>query len=384
MVTVVCDTWDGMIHILTTSVTTAIAELIPGATIPRDTEYLPRDVWQYLMMARLSTEAAYDGAAPPTGRKGFPAMPLDPQVEAMRDQRKRDNVPPLYAMSLADARAADLAAIQESGGEPEPVREVADLTMAGPGGDLPLRLYRPASQRPLPALLYFFGGGWVLGTIDTADGVSRSLANSTGALVIVVGYRLAPEHPFPAAIDDCYAALRWVAGHAGEIGADPARLAVGGDSAGGNLAAGVTLLARSDGPPLAGQLLVYPNTDQLADDESMRAADDPFLFNRHSVAWYRRHYLADAGDAANPLASPLRAESLAGLPPALIITAEYDPLRDQGEAYARRLSDAGVQVELTRYPGMAHGFFTMAGTVDASRAAIAQAAAHVRAWFARS
>jgi acetyl esterase len=194
----------------------------------------------------------------------------------------------------------------------------------------------------------------------------------------------APEHPFPAAIEDCYTALRWVAGHAGEIGADPARLAVGGDSAGGNLAAGVTLLARSDGPALAGQLLVYPNTDQLADDESMRAADDPFLFNRHSAAWYRQHYLADAGDAANPLASPLRAETLAGLPPALIITAEYDPLRDQGEAYARRLSDAGVQVDVSRYPGMAHGFFTMAGTVDASRAAIAQAAAHMQAWFAHS
>jgi acetyl esterase len=310
-------------------------------------------------------------------------VPLDPQIQAMRDQRERNQVPPLYTRSLADARAEDLAAIRDSGGEPEPVYEVADLTIAGPGGDLPLRLYRPAGERPLPALLYFFGGGWVLGTIDTADGVSRSLANSSGALVIVVGYRLAPEHPFPAAIDDCYAALRWVAGHAGEIGADPSRLAVGGDSAGGNLAAGVTLLARSDGPALAGQLLVYPNTDQLADDESMRAAEDPFLFNRHSVAWYRRHYLADPADAANPLTSPLRAESLAGLPPALVITAEYDPLRDQGEAYARRLSEAGVQVELSRYPGMAHGFFTMAGTVDASRAAIAQAAAHLQAWFAR-
>jgi acetyl esterase len=308
-------------------------------------------------------------------------VPLDPQLQAMRDQRERDNVPPLYTMSLTEARAADLASIRDSGGAPEPVYEVADLKITGPGGELPLRLYRPASERPLPALLYFFGGGWVLGTIDTADGVSRSLANSTGALVAVVGYRLAPEHPFPAAVDDCYAAVRWVAEHSGEIGADPARLAVGGDSAGGNLAAGVALRARADGPALAGQLLVYPNTDQLADDESMRAADDPFLFNRHSVAWYRQHYLASPGDAASPLASPLRAESLAGLPPALVITAEYDPLRDQGEAYARRLADDGVQVELSRFPGMAHGFFTMAGTVDASRAAIAQAASELRAWF---
>ena len=308
-------------------------------------------------------------------------MPLDPQLQAIRDQSERDNVPPLYTMSLADARAADLASIQASGGEPEPVYEVADLKIPGPGGELPLRLYRPARERPRPALLYFFGGGWVLGTIDTADGVCRSLANSSGALVVVAGYRLAPEHRFPAAIDDCYAAVRWVAEHADEIGADPARLAVGGDSAGGNLAAGVALRARADGQALAGQLLVYPNTDQLADDPSMRAADDPFLFNRHSVAWYRQHYLTDPGDAASPLASPLRAESLAGLPPALVITAEYDPLRDQGEAYARRLAEEGVQVELSRYPGMAHGFFTMAGTVDASRAAIAQAASTLRAWF---
>jgi acetyl esterase len=308
-------------------------------------------------------------------------VPLDPQLQAMRDQRERDHVPPLYDMSLTEARAADLASIRAGGGDPEPVHEVTNLTITGPGGELPLRLYRPASERPLPVLLYFFGGGWVLGTIDTADGISRSLANASGALVAVVGYRLAPEHPFPAAIDDCYAAVRWVAEHSGEIGADPARIAVGGDSAGGNLAAGIALRARADGPALVGQLLVYPNTDQLADDQSMRAADDPFLFNRHSVAWYRRHYLTGPGDAANPLASPLRAESLAGLPPALVITAEYDPLRDQGEAYARRLAGEGVQAELSRYPGMTHGFFTMAGTVDASRAAIAQAGSRLRAWF---
>jgi acetyl esterase len=308
-------------------------------------------------------------------------VPLDPQLQAMRDQRERDDVPPLYTMTLADARAADLAEIRAGGGEPEPVHEVADITIPGPGGDLPVRLYRPAGRRPLPALLYFFGGGWVLGTIDTADGVSRSLANSSGALVIVAGYRLAPEHPFPAAVDDCYATLRWVAGHADEIGADPARLAVGGDSAGGNLAAAAALLARDDGIALAGQLLIYPNTDQLADDESMRAADDPFLFNRHSVNWYRQHYLTGPGDAENPLASPLRAKTLTGLAPALVITAGNDPLRDQGEAYARRLADEGVDVEACCYPGMAHGFFTMTGTVAASRAAVAQAASRLRTWF---
>jgi len=309
-------------------------------------------------------------------------VPLDPQLQALRDQRERDGVAPLYTMTLAQARAADLASIQAGGGAPEPVAEVRDLTVPGPGGDLPLRLYLPALGGPLPVLFYFFGGGWVLGTIDTADGVARSLANRSGALVAVPGYRLAPEHPFPAAIDDCYAAVRWVAAHAAEIGADPSRLLVGGDSAGGNLAAAVALRARDDGgPAFAGQLLVYPNTDQLADDQSMREADDPQLFNRHSVAWYRQHYLSDPGDAASPLASPLRAQTLAGLAPALVITAEYDPLRDQGEAYARRLAAEGVPVTLSRYPGMAHGFFTMAGTVSASRDAIAQAAAQVRTWL---
>jgi acetyl esterase len=307
-------------------------------------------------------------------------LPLDPQLQATRDQRERDNVAPLYTMTLADARAADLASIRAGGGDPEPVHQVTDLIIPGPEGDLPLRVYRPSGERPLPALLYFFGGGWVLGTIDTADGVSRSLANASGALVVVVGYRLAPEHPFPAAVEDCYTTLRWVAEHAGEIGADPARLAVGGDSAGGNLAAGVALRARSDGLALVGQLLVYPNTDQLADDESMRTSDDRYLFNHHSVAWYRQHYLANPDDAANPLASPLLAKTLAGLPPALVITAEYDPLRDQGEA--RRLADEGVQVELSRYPGMAHGFFTMAGTVGASRSALAQAGSALAKWFA--
>ena len=256
------------------------------------------------------------------------------------------------------------------------------LRIPGPGGDLPLRLYRPASQRPLPALLYFFGGGWVLGSIDTADGVGRALANASGALVVVPGYRLAPEHPFPAAVDDCYAALRWVAGHAAEIGADPARLAVGGDSAGGNLAAAVTLLARADGLALAGQLLVYPNTDQLADDEPDARRGRPVPV-QPPLSRLVPAALPARIPATRPARWPRRCapRALAGLPPALVITAEYDPLRDQGEAYARRLADDGVPVDLSRYPGMAHGFFTMTGTLAASRAAIAQAASRLRAWF---
>ena len=309
-------------------------------------------------------------------------MPLDPQIQALREQRARSGAAPLYTLTVAQARAADLAAIRADGGSPRPVHAVTDHRLPGPAGDLPVRVYRPSDERPLPVLLYFFGGGWTLGSIDTADLLCRTLADEVGCLVVTVGYRLAPEHPFPAAVHDCHAALRWIASHAGELGADPSRLAVGGDSAGGNLAAAVTLLARADGViDLVGQLLVYPNTDQSADDASMRDNADPWLFNHHSVAWYTGHYLASPGDAADPLASPLRAADLSRLPPALVITAEYDPLRDQGEAYARRLAEAGVPVELSRYPGMAHGFFAMAGTVDAARTANLQAARHLRERF---
>lgn len=309
-------------------------------------------------------------------------MNLDPQIQAMREQRRRDGAPQLYTLSLAEARAADLASIRAGGGDPEPVHEVRDTSVPGPAGDIPVRVYRPSTGGPLPLLVYFFGGGWTLGSIDTSDGICRSLANSAGCLVVTAGYRLAPEHRFPAAVDDCYAATAWIASHATDFGADPARIAVGGDSAGGNLAAAVALLARDrGGPRLAGQLLVYPNTDYLSDTESMRDNGDPWLFNHHSVAWYWQHYLGTPDDGRNPLASPLRADDLGGLPPALVVTAEYDPLRDQGEEYGHRLADAGVPAVVSRYPGTVHGFFAMAGTVDAGRAAIAEAAGALRGWF---
>jgi acetyl esterase len=310
-------------------------------------------------------------------------MPLDPQVEAMRARRAEAGVAPLYTLSLAQARAADLASIVDAAGDPEPVAEVVDRQFPGPGGDLPIRVYRPGRAGPTPALLYFFGGGWTLGTIDTADAICRSLTNTVGCTTISVGYRLAPEHRFPAAVEDCYAAACWVAGHAAELDIDPGRLAVGGDSAGGNLAAAVTLLARDGGgPALAHQLLVYPNTDYLSDTASLRENTDPLLFNRTSVDWYWGHYLRTAADGAHPLASPLRATDLSGLPPATVLTAEYDPLRDQGEQYAAALRAAGVPVELTRYAGMVHGFFAMSGVLDTATRAIAQAAARLRAAFA--
>ncbi|WBB80902.1 alpha/beta hydrolase [Micromonospora sp. WMMD882] len=306
-------------------------------------------------------------------------MPLDPQVVAYRARRAAAGTPQLYQQTLAEARAADLAAIRAGGGDAEPVHEVRDTHVPGPDGDLPIRIHRPAGAGPLPTLVYFFGGGWTLGSVDTADGICRRLANAVPCQVITVGYRLAPEHRFPAAVLDCHAATTWIAAHAAELGVDPRRLAVGGDSAGGNLAAAVTLLARRDGAPeLAGQLLVYPNTVHRGETESMRAADDPYLFNRTSVEWYWGHYLADPADGRNPLASPLLADDLGGLPPALVITAEYDPLRDEGERYAERLRDAGVPTELSRYPGMVHGFFAMSGVLDGGRRAVDQAAGWLR------
>ncbi|HVV18798.1 MAG TPA: alpha/beta hydrolase [Pseudonocardiaceae bacterium] len=299
-------------------------------------------------------------------------MPLDPQVLAMRDRAAGSR--PLYELTVEQARAEDLRAIRAAGGTPEPVASVVDDHVPGPAGDLPVRIYRPADPRGL--LVYFFGGGWTLGTIDTSDGVCRALTNAARCVTVAVGYRRAPEHPFPAAIDDCFAATTWLAGRTHEP------VAVGGDSAGGNLAAGVTLLARDAELPIRHQLLVYPNTDYLSDTASLRENNDPAFFNRTSVDWYWRHYLRDPGDGGNPLASPLRAADLSGLPPATVITAEYDPLRDQAEQYAERLRAAGVPVELTRYPGMVHGFFTMSGVLDAAADAVAHAAARLRDAFA--
>ncbi|MFD5469434.1 alpha/beta hydrolase [Streptomyces sp. NPDC127105] len=310
-------------------------------------------------------------------------MPFDPQLQTLYDRRAAEGVRPLYTMTLEEARAADLASIQAEAGTPEPVHEVHDLTVPGPGGPLPVRVYRPSGEGPLPVLVYFFGGGWTLGSLGTGDALCRTLANSVGCLTVAVGYRLAPEHKFPAAPQDCFEGVRWAAEHAEEFGGDASRLAVAGDSAGGNLAAAVTLMARdAGGPDILTQLLVYPNTDYLADTPSRRENTDPLLFNDKSVHWYWDNYLTAPEDGAHPLASPLRAPDHSGLPPALVITAEYDPLRDEGESYAERLRESRVPARTTRYPGMAHGFFTMSGTLDAARRAVEQAAAHLRTSFA--
>jgi acetyl esterase len=314
-------------------------------------------------------------------------MPFDPQVKAIRDQLERDPAPRLYTLSIEDAREQDLKSTVGGAGPRVPVAEVADRRIPGPAGPLTVRVYRPADHRPggdrpLPALVYFFGGGWSLGTLDACDDVCRRLANGAGCVTVSVGYRLAPEHKFPAAVEDCYAAVAWAAANAGELGADPSRVAVGGDSSGGNLAAAVALLARRrGGPALVHQLLVYPNTDYQADTPSMREMNDEYFFNPQAVRWYWDLYLASAADGANPLASPLREPDLSGLPPATVICAEFDPLRDEAERYAGRLSQAGVPAEVTRYDGMVHGFFTMTGLLDAAGAAVGHAAGRLREAF---
>lgn len=325
-------------------------------------------------------------------------MPLHPQVQAIRDQLERNPVPGLYTLPIEEARAADVRSAIETAGAVEPVACVSDFLVPGPAGPLAARLYLPdegahsqppgqqppGQQRKPPVLVYFFGGGWSLGTLDTSDAVCRRLTNLARCATVAMSYRLAPENKFPAAVEDCYAGTAWVAVHAADLGVDATRLAVGGDSSGGNLAAAVTLLARERGGPLlAHQLLVYPNTDYAADTDSMRDVTDELFFNPKSVAWYWGMYLSSPQDGANPLASPLRADDLAGLPPATVITAEYDPLRDEAEQYAARLSGAGVPTELIRYDGMTHGFFTALGTLDLARDAVATAADRLSRAFAR-
>jgi len=234
------------------------------------------------------------------------------------------------------------------------------------------------SQR-LPALVFFHGGGWVIGDLETHDVVCRQVTAEAGVSVIAVDYRVAPEHKFPAAVDDAWAATRWIVAHAGELGIDAARIAVGGDSAGGNLAAVVALLARDAGAPRIGlQILTYPVTDLVSESQSYTDLADGYMLTRDSMRWFRAQYLAKEADAADWRVSPLRAPSLAGLPPALVITAGYDPLRDEGEAYARRLREAGVSVDAVCFGGMIHGFVPMGKLIETAFRAVTLIAGSLR------
>ena len=283
-------------------------------------------------------------------------MPLDEQVAEFLKQMNSAKNKPYSQMPVEQARRQMIVATVLLGSAPD-MHRTEELKVPVEGGEIPIRVYHPADVDDLPVLVYFHGGGWVLGNIDTHDGYCRALAAGAGIKVVSVDYRLAPEHKFPTAPEDCYAATCWIIENAKNFGGDPQRVAVGGDSAGGNLATVVALLARDrSGPDLAFQLLNYPITDYHLETPSYRENAEGYGLSKDTMAWFWDHYLETPEDGANPYASPLRAESLAGMPPALVVTAEYDPLRVEGEAYASRLGKEGGATELVRYDGMIHGF----------------------------
>ena len=305
-------------------------------------------------------------------------MALHPQCKAFLDMLAAAGGKPLEQLPLAEARLVPRALI-EFGGPEEHVARVEDRVIPGPAQPIPVRIYWPVLAGNLPALMFFHGGGFVICDLDSHDRQCRSLANASGSVVVAVDYRLAPEHTFPAAPDDAYAATRYVAEHSAEFGIDPNRLAVVGDSAGGNLATVVALMARDrGGPALRFQLLIYPVVDFEDESPSMREyATDHFL-TRELMDWFLSQYVTSAAEGRSPFASPMNADDVRGLPPAMIITGECDPLRDQGEAYARKLQKAGIPVELKRYDGMIHLFFNLGGIIDTGRTAMADVASAVR------
>ncbi len=303
-------------------------------------------------------------------------MGVDPQVSAVLESLAE--APDIFGMSPPEARAAMEAV--PAVGAPAEMASVEDRSVPGPGGDVAVRVYvPPAAESPSPVLCWMHGGGWIMGSLDTADITARSITARVGCTTVSVGYRLAPEHPFPAAVEDCHAVVAWVVAHAEEIGADAGRVAVGGDSTGGNLAAVTALVARDrGGPDLCFQLLVYPVTDFDFATASMLDNAEGWFLTRDAVRSFADHYV-DRSDRANPYAAPLRASDLGGLPPALVITADLDPLRDEGEAYGWRLKEAGVPTAVSRYDGMIHGFYSMTAALDRATDAQDQAAAALRA-----
>lgn len=303
-------------------------------------------------------------------------MPLDADTRNVLDTLES-----LGMKDIADLTPEEARNVQRTPppAVPTVVGSVENRRIAGPDEDIELRIYTPDGPGPAGALVYFHGGGWVLGDLDSHDETSRRLCREAGIVVVAVNYRRAPETTYPGAAEDCYAATVWTAEHAAELGIDPARLAVGGDSAGGNLAAVVALMARDrGGPPLAFQLLIYPMTSADFDRASHRDNGEGYLLSSRGVRWFWDQYVPDEKQRDEPYAAPLRAQSFAGLPPALVQTAEFDPLRDEGEAYARALEQAGVTVTATRYDGLIHGYFGMQDAVPAARPALAEAADALR------
>lgn len=290
-------------------------------------------------------------------------MPLDPDAAAFLKRLADINAPPTHAMSPVDARSLLLP----MAGLREQVGGIESFKVDTPEGPVPIRLYTPflrtedldraPATNGRPVALFFHGGGWVMGSIETHDNICRRMANEAKCIVISVEYRLAPEHKYPAALNDCFATTCWACERFGEFGGDPDRIIVTGDSAGANLAAAVCLRARDEGGPrIAGQVLVYPIVDYNDQTPSYRENADGYMLTRDTMKWFWQHYLPDGDDGSHPYLSPLRAQDLAGLPPALVVTCEFDPLRDEGRAYADRLTQAGVLTTHIAEMGMIHGY----------------------------
>ena len=307
-------------------------------------------------------------------------MPLDPQAQTVIDTVNSLGLPPVWEVTPEQARINAAARPRPVGPE---VGAVQNMNIPGPDGDVPVRIYTPEGAGPFPILVWYHGGGWVIGDLDSADPTARHLCKGAECVVVSVDYRLAPETKFPGPAEDCYAATLWAANNASSIGGDASRLAVGGDSAGGNLAAGISLMAADrGGPDIVHQLLVYPVTERNYQTASYQDNAEGFLLARDAMRFYWDAYLANDADASNPYAAPIQAANLSGQPSALVITAEYDPLRDEGEAYGRRLQESGVDTTISRYDGMIHGFFGMVGIMDKSGQVMEEANAALRGAFA--
>jgi acetyl esterase len=310
-------------------------------------------------------------------------MPVDPQIQALLD--RGTGVPATHTLPVEEARRQYEARVALMASPPG-MAQVEERHIDGPGGKLRLRIYTPAGGggAPRPLMVFFHGSGFVLCSLDTHDGMCRNLAAGVGCVVVSVDYRLAPEHRFPDGPDDCLAATRWAAAHAAELGADAARIMLAGDSAGGNMAAVTALRVRDEGgPALCGQMLLYPVTDYHRPGTPSYAENaEGYGLTRATMEWFWGHYLADPAQAAHPHAAPLRAPDLAGLPPAYVMSAQYDPLRDEAELYGERLRAAGVPAEITRRAGMNHGFLFWVGVVGGADAAMADACAWARRTFA--
>jgi acetyl esterase len=300
---------------------------------------------------------------------------LDPELAAVVKEFESTGVPAWHTLSVAAARRLE-DELFSAGTGPE-LDWVRNLAIDGPGGDLPLRVYAPDQQSP-PTLVFYHGGGWTLGTLDSADDICRELAARAGVLVVSVDYRLAPEHPFPAAPDDALAALEWVADHAEAFGADPERLGLAGTSAGGNLAAATAMRARNTDIDIDGQFLLYPICDHDFETESYREHADSALLSRADMGWFWEQYLRSPVDAANPYASVLRADDLAGVAPATVLTAGNDVLRSEAVAFAEKLDSAGVETAHHHYPSLAHGFLSLTDDVEAADRAMDRLAEQIQ------